>query len=58
MFVTTGQAGLALGCSIPTVRKLIATGVVPGVRLPSVSGGPIAYVTTNPTTATTTAEGE
>lgn len=32
MFVTTGQAGTALGCSIPTVRKLMATGVVPGVR--------------------------
>ncbi len=32
MFVTTGQAGSALGCSIPTVRKLMATGVVPGVR--------------------------
>ncbi|MFI6850071.1 DNA-binding protein [Kitasatospora sp. NPDC050467] len=32
MFVTTGQAGTALGCSIPTVKKLMATGVVPGVR--------------------------
>ncbi|MER7766722.1 DNA-binding protein [Kitasatospora sp. NPDC096140] len=32
MFVTTGQAGSALGCSIPTVKKLMATGVVPGVR--------------------------
>ncbi|MFJ2864136.1 DNA-binding protein [Kitasatospora sp. NPDC087314] len=32
MFVTTGQAGSALGCSIPTVKKLIGTGVVPGVR--------------------------
>ncbi|MFJ8434857.1 helix-turn-helix domain-containing protein [Kitasatospora sp. NPDC094019] len=30
--MTTGQAGTALGCSIPTVRKLLATGVVPGVR--------------------------
>ncbi|MGW2372197.1 DNA-binding protein [Kitasatospora sp. NPDC001683] len=30
--MTTGQAGTALGCSIPTVRKLMATGVVPGVR--------------------------
>lgn len=32
MFVTTGQAGTALGCSIPTVKKLMATGVVPSVR--------------------------
>ncbi|MGW7444979.1 DNA-binding protein [Kitasatospora sp. NPDC054795] len=32
VFVTTGQAGAALGCSIPTVKKLLATGVVPGVR--------------------------
>lgn len=32
MFVTTGQAGTALGCSIPTMKKLMATGVVPGVR--------------------------
>ncbi|WP_241003078.1 DNA-binding protein [Streptomyces sp. CB01881] len=32
VFVTTGQAGTALGCSIPTVKKLMATGVVPGVR--------------------------
>ncbi|WP_257033181.1 MULTISPECIES: DNA-binding protein [unclassified Streptomyces] len=32
MFVTTGQAGAALGCSIPTVKKLMATGLVPGVR--------------------------
>ncbi|MFE7564187.1 DNA-binding protein [Kitasatospora sp. NPDC057500] len=32
MFVTTGQVGTALGCSIPTVKKLLATGVVPGVR--------------------------
>ncbi|MGW4380947.1 DNA-binding protein [Kitasatospora sp. NPDC004531] len=30
--MTTGQAGTALGCSIPTVKKLMATGVVPGVR--------------------------
>ncbi|MFG3053599.1 DNA-binding protein [Kitasatospora sp. NPDC048239] len=30
--MTTGQAGTALGCSIPTVKKLLATGVVPGVR--------------------------
>ncbi|MGY0466542.1 DNA-binding protein [Kitasatospora sp. cg17-2] len=30
--MTTGQAGTALGCSIPTVRKLMATGAVPGVR--------------------------
>ncbi|MFJ6384726.1 DNA-binding protein [Kitasatospora sp. NPDC092039] len=30
--MTTGQAGTALGCSIPTVKKLVATGVVPGVR--------------------------
>ncbi|WP_329574953.1 DNA-binding protein [Kitasatospora sp. NBC_01250] len=30
--MTTGQAGAALGCSIPTVKKLLATGVVPGVR--------------------------
>ncbi|MEV7776537.1 DNA-binding protein [Kitasatospora sp. NPDC086791] len=29
--MTTGQAGTALGCSIPTVKKLMATGVVPGV---------------------------
>ncbi|MFI6444349.1 DNA-binding protein [Kitasatospora sp. NPDC050543] len=31
MFVTTGQAGTALGCSIPTVKKLMATGAVPGI---------------------------
>ncbi len=31
MYVTTGQTATALGCSIPTVRKLLATGVVPGV---------------------------
>ncbi|MFJ1796850.1 DNA-binding protein [Kitasatospora griseola] len=30
--MTTGQAGTALGCSIPTVKKLMATGVIPGVR--------------------------
>ncbi|WP_234337479.1 DNA-binding protein [Kitasatospora phosalacinea] len=30
--MTTGQAGTVLGCSIPTVKKLMATGVVPGVR--------------------------
>ena len=32
MFVTTGQVASALGCSIPTVKKLMATGVVPDVR--------------------------
>ncbi|MEV4560045.1 helix-turn-helix domain-containing protein [Kitasatospora sp. NPDC049285] len=31
MYVTTGQTATALGCSIPTVRKLLATGVIPGV---------------------------
>ncbi|MFI9365556.1 DNA-binding protein [Kitasatospora sp. NPDC053057] len=30
--MTTGQVGTVLGCSIPTVKKLMATGVVPGVR--------------------------
>ncbi|MQS17918.1 hypothetical protein F7Q99_38455 [Streptomyces kaniharaensis] len=33
-------------------------GLLLGTRLASVSGGPIAYVTTNPTTDTTTDEGE
>jgi hypothetical protein len=31
MLVTTGQAAQALGVSIPLVKKLIASGVVPGV---------------------------
>ncbi|WP_030237410.1 hypothetical protein [Streptomyces sp. NRRL S-350] len=30
MFLTTAQAGKALGCSGPTLRKLLAAGVVPG----------------------------
>ncbi|MFJ8444356.1 MerR family transcriptional regulator [Kitasatospora griseola] len=30
--MTTGQAASALECSIPTVKKLMSTGVVPGVR--------------------------
>ncbi|WP_259465236.1 DNA-binding protein [Streptomyces sp. TLI_171] len=30
--MTTGQAASALECSIPTVKKLMSTGAVPGVR--------------------------
>ncbi|MDH6711371.1 hypothetical protein P3T27_008129 [Kitasatospora sp. MAA19] len=33
-------------------------GLLLGTRLPSVSGGPIAYVTTSPTIDTTADEGE
>ncbi|MEU4863441.1 DNA-binding protein [Kitasatospora aureofaciens] len=54
--MTTGQAGTALGCSIPTVKKLMATGVVPGVRetgrqvfplaaLQALQGRPVADLT-------------
>ncbi|ANZ13435.1 DNA-binding protein [Streptomyces noursei] len=39
MTVTTRQVGQALGFSIPTVNKLLATGLVPGVRKGWFEGG-------------------
>jgi hypothetical protein len=39
VFLTTGQAGAVLGCSAPTIQKLMATGLIPGTERPASASG-------------------